>query len=312
MSAEQFWTPLGVRLRTLGGRRGAPNWLFLPDGPGFGSDSLVELVECLQLPGTSWLVDLPGDGSNTDAPGAPPNPYLVWPHVLLEAVAALAHPVCVGHGAGGHQLLSVPAIERHLTGMVLIGSAPDAGWIPQFRATAERFPLDDARNAAETYDLRPSDDRLRRLVVASAPWYFTAAGLPAGRSLLSRMPYNHRAADWSAAHFDLTYLAAWWPSRVPTLLISGAEDDVVDQSLWNDRYYQGRHIHHRTIQGAGHFPWIDRPALVRAAFGGFLPALGLVPDVLSDDDHLEVSAAERQMNHRLGGDERLRETATGQ
>ena len=72
MSPEPFWTPSGVRLRRRTQRPGPLNWLFLPGGPGIGSESLHELVDSAELPGTTWLVDLPGDGSNTDAPGARP------------------------------------------------------------------------------------------------------------------------------------------------------------------------------------------------------------------------------------------------
>ena len=71
MSTHEFWTPLGVRLRAHRRRKGECNWLFLPGGPGIGSESLTQLVDAADVPGTSWLVDLPGDGSNTNAPGAP-------------------------------------------------------------------------------------------------------------------------------------------------------------------------------------------------------------------------------------------------
>lgn len=40
------------------------NWVFLPGGPGLGSESLRHLTQCLELPGTVWHLDLPGDGSN--------------------------------------------------------------------------------------------------------------------------------------------------------------------------------------------------------------------------------------------------------
>ena len=74
VSPETFWTPSGVRLRRRTQRPGPLNWLFLPGGPGIGSESLHELVDSAELPGSTWLVDLPGDGSNTDAPGARPTP----------------------------------------------------------------------------------------------------------------------------------------------------------------------------------------------------------------------------------------------
>lgn len=61
---ERF-TPSGVRLRLRSHRDGELNWLFLPGGPGIGSESLHQIVDAVALPGTTWLVDLPSDGSNT-------------------------------------------------------------------------------------------------------------------------------------------------------------------------------------------------------------------------------------------------------
>jgi hypothetical protein len=52
-----------------------------------GSESLLNLVDSLDVPGTCWLVDLPGDGSNTNPPGAGADPYSGWPQVLIEAAA---------------------------------------------------------------------------------------------------------------------------------------------------------------------------------------------------------------------------------
>jgi hypothetical protein len=127
VDASELWTPSGVRLRARKQRPGPRSWLFLPGGPGIGGESLHELVDSLDLPGMSWLVDLPGDGSNVDAPGAPADPYSLWPDVLLEAAQAVPRPVFVGHSTGGEYLLSVPALEPLLDALVLISTAPDAG-----------------------------------------------------------------------------------------------------------------------------------------------------------------------------------------
>ena len=63
---------------------------------------------------------------NVAAPGAPADPYPLWPQVLLEAVNAVPHPVAVGHSTGGEYLLSVPGLEERLAGLVLVSTAPDA------------------------------------------------------------------------------------------------------------------------------------------------------------------------------------------
>src|ERR1700712_5244480 len=72
---DTWWTPLGVRMVRARRSPGRWNWLFLPGGPGIGSDSLRDLGEPPDLPGTGWLVDLPGDGSNVTPPSGPTDPY---------------------------------------------------------------------------------------------------------------------------------------------------------------------------------------------------------------------------------------------
>ncbi|MGH1391839.1 MAG: hypothetical protein ACRAUZ_17020, partial [Aeromonas jandaei] len=60
------YTPSRIRMRCVSRSAGKYNWLLLPGGPGLGSESLQMLAEQLTVNGTVWLIDLPGDGSNTD------------------------------------------------------------------------------------------------------------------------------------------------------------------------------------------------------------------------------------------------------
>lgn len=251
-------------------RRDTPGpltWLFLPGGPGLGSQSLAGLVDAAAVPGRSLLVDLPGDGSNL-VPGA--DPYAEWPGVLLEALDGLSDVVFVGHSTGGMYLLSVPELEARLKGLVLVSSAPHAGWTADFAAMTAAHPLPAVDEAAAAYEAAPTDAALERLAVASAPWNFTAEGVDAGAALLTGLPYNRAAVDWSAAHFDATYAASWWPVTVPTLIVSGAEDRIVTQALWDEPRFQGANVTRRTIDGGAHFPWVERPDAVRAAFHEWL------------------------------------------
>jgi pimeloyl-ACP methyl ester carboxylesterase len=264
---QSFHTPGGVRLRLRCRRPGRLNWLFLPGGPGLGSESLHELADRIEVPGACWMVDLPGDGSNRTPPGVGADPFAAWPGVLLEAARALPDAVYAGHSTGGMYLLATPALEAHVVGLALLSSAPDSSWHPRYVAMTERHPLPEVEAAARAYEADPTDARLCDLAVASAPWNFTAAGLAEGRALLARMPYNGPAVVWSDRHFDHSYRAAWWPAALPTLVLGGAEDRIVDQSLWNEPRFLGPAVLHRTVPGAGHFPWIDNPAPVAAAFG---------------------------------------------
>lgn len=263
---QVHWTPSGVRLRRRAGRPGRLNWLFLPGGPGIGSESLHELVDTVEVAGECWLVDLPGDGSNVDAPGAPADPYRMWPQVLLEAADAVECPVYVGHSTGGEYLLSTPALAARLAGLALISSAPDASWLPVWQETMRKDPLPAVEHAGTRYESDPTNDNLRAVAVASAPWNFTDHGVARGTDLLARMPYNKDAERWSDANFDHDYELAWWPMVLPTLIVSGAADRVVTQALWEAPRFWARNVIRRVIADAGHFPWIEQPAAVRDAF----------------------------------------------
>lgn len=267
---NEHLTPSGVRLRQRKAGQGPLNWLFLPGGPGIGSESLHELVDGLDLPGSAWMVDLPGDGSNRVAQS---DPFARWPQVLLEALDVLSDCIYVGHSTGGMYLLSVPELEARLRGLVLISSAPDATWHPRYVTMTQAHPLPEFDAAAETFAKDGTLERLRELVVASAPWNFTSKGLEAGRDLLSRMPYNLDAVTWSDEHFDHVYAAKWWPASLPTLILGGAEDRIVDQRLWEDPRFRTPNITHTRIEGGGHFPWIDAPEPVRKAFASFSAGL---------------------------------------
>ncbi|WP_051943036.1 alpha/beta fold hydrolase [Streptacidiphilus rugosus] len=271
---EERWTPSGVRLRRAAESPGRWNWLLVPGGPGLGSESLAGLVEACALPGTVWLVDLPGDGSNRGVPAVPPGPFLRWPQALVEALDGLEHVVAVGHSTGGMFLLSVPELAERLAGLALISSAPHAGWRPRFECWAAAHPLPGVDAAAERYAAAPDDRTLRELTLEAAPWNFTPAGLTRGRALLEGLPYCQEAVAWADAHFDADYRASWLPSDLPALIVGGAEDHVVDQSLWQrTEGLTGRRILRHSVAGAGHFPWIDNPGGVRDAFAALVDAL---------------------------------------
>lgn len=273
MDTHQFWTPSGVRLRKHHERPGELDWLLVPGGPGIGSESLNELSDVLEVPGRIWLVDLPGDGSNVDAPGSPADPYSVWPAALLEAADAVPRPVFVGHSTGGEYLLSVPELEQVLVGLVLVSTAPNASWMSDFDAMMRAHPLPAVDAAMAAYDADPTDANLRDFAVATAPWNFRPDMVSRGADLLKNMPYNRQAVDWSAENFDTTYSAQWWPTSLPTLIVSGADDRIVIQRLWDEPSFRGEHVTRARIDGGGHFAWIEEPEQVRAAFSRFADRL---------------------------------------
>ncbi|MGW0174193.1 alpha/beta fold hydrolase [Rhodococcus sp. NPDC003322] len=151
--------------------------------------------------------------------------------------------------------------------MILISSAPHAGWRATFAHYGRSHSIPGVDEAAARYTAQPDDRTLRELTLASAPWNFTPASLAAGRALLETPPYNHAAEAWADTQFDDTHRARWASHSLPTLIVSGAEDRVVDQHLWcGEPGFRRPNITHRRIDRAGHFPWLDNPDAVGAAF----------------------------------------------
>lgn len=260
-------TPSGVRLRLHSMREGTFNWLLLPGGPGLGSESLHELADTLDVPGSIWLVDLPGDGSNVIR--QPGDPFANWPQVLIEAVDAVPEPIVVGHSTGGMYLLATPGLQGRIRGLALLDSAPNCTWHADYLEMTRQNPIPEFDLAATAYSQEATIEKLAALVVASAAWNFTPAGLEAGRALLARLPYNGAAVAWSDEHFDHTYNAQWWPTDIPVLRLWGDSDRIVSQRGWRIPAYNTPNVIAREIARAGHFPWIENPSAVTQAFLDF-------------------------------------------
>lgn len=127
MKKPYLWTRSKARIRCLHTNPGKNfNWIFIPGGPGLGSESLAGLPEILQLPGTAWHADLPGDGSNTTEDDI--KYFSQWSVALIEVACALENVILVAHSSGGMFSLATPELEKIITGLVLMDSAPDASW----------------------------------------------------------------------------------------------------------------------------------------------------------------------------------------
>lgn len=88
MDRSYLWTKSRARLQLVRSSEGRNlQWLFLPGGPGLGSESLFPLLNILELPGSTWRLDLPGDGSNTTLNNK--ESFSHWSSALTEATKAL-------------------------------------------------------------------------------------------------------------------------------------------------------------------------------------------------------------------------------
>src|SRR3990167_2429723 len=190
MVKSVVWTQSRARLQLVRGAEDTDiNWLFLPGGPGLGSESLRSLIEILKLPGNLWLLDLPGDGSNTTSNNA--ESFSKWEAALVEAVSRFEHVILVAHSTGGMYALSLPELETLLKGLVLLDSAPNAEWQEAFAEVVREFPIQGLDVLQAQYEQHPNNQILKDVTLASAPYLFTERGQASGIELLRSLHYNY-------------------------------------------------------------------------------------------------------------------------
>lgn len=248
------------------------NWLFLPGGPGLGSESLNGLAEILYLPGNVWHVDFPGDGSNTTKDDI--EHFAHWSQALIEVTSALANVILVAHSSGGMFALATPALENILIGLVLMDSAPNALWQRFFAQYVKENPLIEAEKLQILYNNDPSNETLKKLTIACAPYFSTKISLHRIMHLLESLPFNYKTHLWAEKNFDQTYQAQWIPKTLPTLIFAGEQDHITPLKLFIESDdFKRSNILIREIKNGSHFPWLDNPTQVKEIFKEFCQKL---------------------------------------
>ncbi|PIQ43959.1 MAG: hypothetical protein COV52_03825 [Gammaproteobacteria bacterium CG11_big_fil_rev_8_21_14_0_20_46_22] len=264
-SETVFYTKSGARFQQVSqNAEGSINWVFLPGGPGLGSEYLRPFVDKLNLPGTTWLLDMPGDGSNTL--GDRKVDYNYWPANLASAVKTLPNVILVAHSFAGMLTLSSPGLQHHLLGLVLIDTAPNHQWM----TSSKPFQSKALLKAQKAYFANPSDQTLKSLTFAMAPYFFLEKDMKKGKALLNNLPYNNKAFAWASQYFDPQYEAKWAPEKIPVLIITGAQDHLTPVSLFeNDQQFHRKNIRIVVIPNAAHFSWIGHVKLFNQLFKRF-------------------------------------------
>lgn len=261
-----LWTQSFGRLELVRTVEGSErNWVFIPGGPGMGSEYLIPLIELLTCPGNLWRMDFPGDGSNTFE--SEDINFSMWKQALIEVASSLNNPVLVGHSSGGMFMLDTPELNQMVGGVVLLSSAPDKIWSQDLGERFDKFPLPEAEGAEKSYIANPSNETLKELVVKTSPRMFCSEeSIEYGKKLFQSLPINYAAVKWSEDHFDPYYQKKWVP-EMPTLILSGDQDLVVPLEYFlKDDSFNKDNIHFIEVSDAGHFPWVEKPTEVIAAF----------------------------------------------
>ncbi|WP_068466913.1 alpha/beta fold hydrolase [Candidatus Protochlamydia phocaeensis] len=264
MSKNYLWTESGMRLQLIKSQAGKPyQWLFLPGGPGIGSEYFSGLTYALNVPGSIWHMDLPGSGSNRRDMGG----SLVekWGEALLEAVKCLENVILVGHSFGGMLILSLPELEKHLKGLILLNTSPGCHLEASWKSGLENG-LPDMADSYRRYIANPSEETMKMHCKDAIPYWFTHQAWKTGLNMIEDVPLNHRAYQAGEAFFK-AYEAKWVPHSLKTLVICAEKDFVMPSYLFKESArFQLPSIWVVEVNEAGHFPWIENAKMVAHYF----------------------------------------------
>jgi len=261
-----------------------PPAVVLHMGPGMGAEMDIGLVE--ELDG---LVETALPQQRGLSPSTLAGPRDIETHVADE-VALLDHlgwerAWLVGHGWGGHLAMHIAvAHPERVSGLILfapLGAVPDGGVAALnaalvARLTAKERELLDSlleRQAAGDPDPTLLHETYRTLWPSYSPVHGNVA--PPGTIRYARpIPDEPDTMASVQAHFEAGTLEQGLPRLdLPALFIHGDGDPMpLSVTTETAALIAGSTV--RTVEGTGHFPWVERRGAVREIVAEFLAASG--------------------------------------
>ncbi len=218
-----------------------PAWLFLPGGAGLGSEYLESLIESIDLPGSLYLVDFPGDGSNP-TPLAPET----WKEGLTLLVKEFGSVHLFAHSFASMFVMTCPELEPYVESLVLMSAS-----------------------AKKLTHHNKGPIQLKEYFLSRLDLYVLPETLERARWLFENLPFKDAAFLWVRDHFHPKFRPSWVPEKTPTLIFTGDGDKITPLSSFKGSPYLNRpNIEFQSIPGASHFPWLEKPEEVARAMRG--------------------------------------------
>lgn len=262
------YTKYGYRIKQVTEGDGY-SWLFLPGGPGLGSEYLTDLCNKLNLPGSIFVLDFPKDGTNTQ--GKLNIKY--WQEGLIDLLKPYPKPVLVTHSFAGMFALNLPELENYLTGLVLMNTTTRNSFFERVSAMQQQHHLPDLVPAATQYHLTPSDEAYKEFWNTYKYYCFTGAELKEGEKIIPLFAFNNAAYYHAIEHFYLDYSCKWFP-KMPTMTIASENDFICPPEIFlENKGFQGINNINKIIAKAGHVPWLIAFNQVQSCFDDFIMKL---------------------------------------
>lgn len=272
--------PGGEIVATRRGMGEGPPALLLHGGPGIGVEYLVHLVE--ELDG---LIDGVLPQQRGLAPSTLAGPRDVETHVA-DAIAVLDHlgwerAWLIGHSWGSHLAMHIavahPERVAGLVGIETLGAIPDGGRAALNQNLVARLAADERAHLDELLarEVAGDDDPtlMTQVLLALWPSYSYLHGLvlpPTPMHLEQPLADGNDTMPSVTAHFEAGTLERGLPGLdLPALFLHGEGDPLPSSaSAQTAALIPGARI--QIVEEAGHFPWLERPGVVRAAVEALL------------------------------------------
>ncbi len=260
------YTKYGYRIEPLAQGDGY-NWLFLPGGPGLGSEYLREFCQSLDLPGSVLLLDFPRDGTNTQGELG----IKYWQDGLIDLLKDYVDPILVTHSFSGMFALNLPELESNLRGLVLMNTTTQNSFFMHVAEMQQKHQLPDLVPAATQYHLEPSDQTYREFWNTYKYYCFTAEEMAEGEKMIQLLVFNNKAYHYAIENFYAHYQCQWYSQTLPIMTIASEYDYICPPQIFiKDPYFSSENITNKMIRQAGHCPWLRHIEEVKTCFKEFI------------------------------------------
>ncbi len=246
------------------------NWLFLPGGPGLGSEYLIPFCNQMNLPGSIRLLDFPKDSTNT----AGILDFNYWKAGLIDLLSTTPNPIVVTHSFSGMFVLNSPEFEQYISGLVLMNTTTKNSFFQHVSAMQQKHNLPDLVPAASQYHLNPSDLTYKTFWETYKYYCFTAQELNKGEQMIPLFAFNNESYYYTIQNFYADYQCKWSPSQIPAMTISSEQDYICPPEIFiGDKRFQSNNIINKMITEAGHCPWLKHMNQIQDCFNEYIETL---------------------------------------
>lgn len=239
------------------------NWVFIPGGPGLGSEYLIDLLTGpMKLEGNVYILTLPKYCEKINDRNFLINLEEDINQILIE----LENVILVGHSFGGMLLQSINLHNNQYDKVILLCSSPSLDCFKIAEKSYNDFneyEKDSIFQSQESYFKNKNNINFKSLFKSWAPYYTSRNDFNSYLKMINECSFDFRLYEWGNRFFNNFFASN---QRIPkkTIVISAEYDKICPPSLFNDYVEQLEDFN--ILPTSLHFPWIKNSDLLMEVF----------------------------------------------